>query len=90
MFKATITGQGWDEAIEGESLPGEDWEATLLRLYHQKVPDGQRRRVPRMWMVSRDGSMRVTMGFEDRFTSTVMTDPPVILKTDPPQWRPNA
>jgi hypothetical protein len=82
-FTMTIARGDWDRPLRGASRPGEDWEATLIRLYHLAVPDPPRRR-PVITAVTGRGTARVTMGVQGQ--SGVTADPPVDVTTDPPQW----
>ena len=89
MFKMTIYAIGRRPIAEGHSENGEDWEATLLRLYHQTLPPtSPERRV--IYMTYYGGEMgsptnMVILGYGPSIPDE-STDPPVIIHTTPPQF----
>ncbi len=87
MFDMTIRTRGGSEIASGRSLAGEDWKATLLRLFQADINDGRNRGVlepARPFFV--DGLPMVTIVAEAGPVGGMMHPAhEVLVETDPPQ-----
>jgi hypothetical protein len=85
----TIHDSGRDLVIHGESLAGEEWPETFLRLYQELLPPGApgrklvyaQHRGPGRGMATN----KVITCYRDA-TGRLATDHPLILRTRPPQF----
>jgi len=89
VFTMTIHSAGQSVVRSAKSHPGEGWEDTLRRLYHETLPpDEPRRRVVFMtyhgFEVGSPTNM-VIMGSGDPGSGEGQ-DPPLFITTEPPQF----
>jgi hypothetical protein len=89
VFTMTIRSVGKMVIKSGTSRVGEEWEATLGRLYHETIPLHEpRRRVVFMtyhgFVVGSPTNM-VIMGSDGEYPDE-RQDPPLFITTDPPQF----
>lgn len=89
MFAMTIHDLAWKILAHGDSLPGETWEETFLRLYQAMLPaDSPRRQFAAVEApVKPSGSaIKTTITAFTDGDGQVKTDPPVIIHTRPAQF----
>ena len=89
MFTMTVYAVGRAVIATGNSRDGEDWENTLIRLHRGTLPaDQPARRVFYMtYHAAQVGSPTnmVVLGYGCSGDGE-MTDPPLLIRTDPPQF----
>jgi hypothetical protein len=87
VFTMAIHSAGRSVVRSAESHPGEDWEDTLRRLYHETLPpDEPRRRIVFMTYHGFEVGSRTNMVIMGSDDPDERQDPPLFITTEPPQF----